>query len=207
MPPFWYSFDNGMVHYLQFDTETDLGVGLVGPDQLGGGQNDADGPFGTYSDQQIDFIRKDLASVNRALTPWVVASGHRPWYVSNGFPCIPCQSAFEDIFLQYGVDIVLTGHTHNQQVIVPTARNVTDPRGFNNPAAPMYIVNGAAGHFEGLEPLLATPPNYLGWGNDTLFGFTKLLFKDPNNVEVQMIGSDTGAVLYNVTLFKEHLVR
>lgn len=67
-PPFWYSFDYGMAHFLMIDTETDLGVGLIGPDELGGGQNDADGPFGSYKDQQIDFIHKDLSSVDRLVT-------------------------------------------------------------------------------------------------------------------------------------------
>src|ERR1700733_4329457 len=67
-PPFWYSFDYGMAHFLVFDTETDLGVGLVGPDELGGGQNDEDGPFGKYKDQQHDFIINDLAGVDRHVT-------------------------------------------------------------------------------------------------------------------------------------------
>lgn len=68
LAPFWYSFDYGMAHFLMIDTETDLGVGLVGPDELGGGQSDDDGPFGSYQDQQIDFIEKDLAAVDRLLT-------------------------------------------------------------------------------------------------------------------------------------------
>lgn len=57
-----------MTHFVMFDTETDLGVGLTGPDQLGGGQNDVDGPFGSYADQQVDFLHKDLASVDRLKT-------------------------------------------------------------------------------------------------------------------------------------------
>lgn len=57
-----------MTHFVMFDTETDLGVGLVGPDQLGGGQGDSDGPFGSYLDQQLDFLQKDLASVDRFKT-------------------------------------------------------------------------------------------------------------------------------------------
>ena len=67
-PPFWYSFDYGMAHFLIIDTETDLGIGVVGPDEPGGGQNDTDGPFGSYKDQQIDFIINDLAGVDRHLT-------------------------------------------------------------------------------------------------------------------------------------------
>jgi len=59
------------------------------------------------------------------------------------------------------------------------ANNVTDPAGFNNPTAPVYstpvfgfvdliylteislstVVNGAAGHFQGLEKLLSPLPN------------------------------------------------
>lgn len=68
LAPFWYSFDYGMAHFLMIDTETDLGVGLVGPDELGGGQSDDEGPFGSYQDQQVDFIEKDLAAVDRLVT-------------------------------------------------------------------------------------------------------------------------------------------
>lgn len=52
----------------QIDTETDLGVGLIGPDEAGGGQGGSDGPFGSYADQQIDFLTKDLAAVDRRVT-------------------------------------------------------------------------------------------------------------------------------------------
>ena len=30
---FWYSYDHGMTHFVSIDTETDLGHGLVGPDE------------------------------------------------------------------------------------------------------------------------------------------------------------------------------
>lgn len=91
----------------------------------------------------------------------MVAAGHRPWYVSNGFPCAPCQTAFEPILNEYGVDlavfgmcvsisvlnnpltcrivsVIIVGHTHNSQLILPTAYNVTDPAKWNNPKAPAY---------------------------------------------------------------------
>jgi hypothetical protein len=151
-----------------FDTETDLGVGLIGPDQVGGSQGDFDGPFGSFADQQIDFIVADFASVDRYQTPWVVVAGHRPWYVSDSSPCLVCQQAFEKLFIKYGVDLAVfgkssmsrpslafttrsyvewcdaivglfnKGHVHNQELIVPIALNVTDPKGWNNPSAPAY---------------------------------------------------------------------
>lgn len=101
---------------------------------------------------------------------WVVAAGHRPWYVSNGFPCAPCQTAFEPILNQYGVDLavfgtcipflvpedsltnhifVFVGHTHNSQLILPTANNVTDPAKWNNPTAPAYSTSN--------RPFCSTP--------------------------------------------------
>lgn len=77
---FWYSFDHGMVHYVQFDTETDLGHGILGPDQPGGSAGNPgedSGPFGLV-DQQINWLKKDLANVDRNKTPWVIAGPFCP---------------------------------------------------------------------------------------------------------------------------------
>ena len=72
---FWYSFNHGMVHFVQFDTETDLGHGILGPDQPGGSEGNPgedSGPFGLV-DQQINWLINDLKNVDRKKTPWVVA--------------------------------------------------------------------------------------------------------------------------------------
>lgn len=49
---FWYSFDHGMVHYVQLDTKTDLGHGFVGNDEVGGSEGDDSGPFNTTMNAQ-----------------------------------------------------------------------------------------------------------------------------------------------------------
>lgn len=59
--------DYGMVHFVMFDTETDLGKGLIGPEEFGGRQLLNNGPFGTEN-QQINFLNADLSSVNRKVT-------------------------------------------------------------------------------------------------------------------------------------------
>lgn len=69
---FWYSFDHGMVHYVQIDTETDLGHGLTGPDEPGGSEGEDSGPFSNIRDAQLNWLQQDLASVDRSKTPWVV---------------------------------------------------------------------------------------------------------------------------------------
>ena len=75
---FWYSYDHGMVHFVQFNTETDLGNGLVGPDEPGGSDVENSGPFGSYPDAQVDWLKADLASVDRKKTPWVVVGKWLP---------------------------------------------------------------------------------------------------------------------------------
>ena len=46
----------GPIHFVSYSTEEPYGVGSA----------------------QYNFIAADLAAVNRTITPWVVASGHRP---------------------------------------------------------------------------------------------------------------------------------
>lgn len=76
---FWYSFDHGMAHFVMFNTETDF---PNAPDEPGGqGVEDA-GPFAPTG-TQLAWLKNDLASVDRKKTPWVIAAGHRPWYVST----------------------------------------------------------------------------------------------------------------------------
>lgn len=49
------------------DTETDLGKGLIGPEEFLGSQGLNNGPFGGVN-QQINFLNADLASVDRSIT-------------------------------------------------------------------------------------------------------------------------------------------
>ena len=60
-----------MVHFVQIDTETDLGHGIVGPDEPGGSDEEDSGPFG-LANQQINWLTKDLRTVDRKKTPWVI---------------------------------------------------------------------------------------------------------------------------------------
>ncbi len=126
-----------MVHFIQFNTETDF---PNAPDEPGGEGDEYAGPFAP-SGTQLAWLAKDLASVDRKKTPWVIAAGHRPWYVSQS-ECVECRAAFEPLLLQYGVDLVLHGHKHfyerESAIDHFVAQEIT-----NNPTAPWYIVNGA----------------------------------------------------------------
>jgi hypothetical protein len=57
----WYSIDVGLVHFLQLSSEQAFWPGTP----------------------QYDFIVKDLQTVDRTKTPWVIAGFHRPLYVDD----------------------------------------------------------------------------------------------------------------------------
>lgn len=196
-PPFWYSFEYGMVHVTMFDTETDF---IDAPDGPGTALNS--GPFGAIN-QQVEFLEADLASVDREVTPWVVVAGHRPWYTTGDDPCDACQAAFEQIFYKYGVDIAVFGHVHNSQRCLPVYNNTVDPAGMNNPTAPMYIVSGGAGNIEGLASL-GTNISCTVFGYDEDFSYAALTFMNSTVLQIDFIQSLTGEVLDSSQLYKAH---
>lgn len=201
VPPFWYSFDYGMVHVVMFNTETDF---TNAPDQPGGSAGLAGGPFAPNG-QQVNFLKADLASVDRTVTPWVVVAGHRPWYTvgPSSSSCAPCQAAFEDIFYQYGVDLAVFGHVHNLQSFAPIYNGTVDPAGSNNPKAPAYIVIGGPGNIEGHDPTTpVTAGNQFAYNSS--YGYAQLTFKDSSHLGINFIDSATNANLYSSTLVKDH---
>lgn len=90
----WYSFDYGNAHFVVLnDTVIDESV-------IGG--------------SQAQWLRRDLAAVDRNATPWVFAVHHQPFYTcfSNHAPKASLRTAWQPIFDEFEVDIVFTGHNH-----------------------------------------------------------------------------------------------
>jgi hypothetical protein len=196
---FWYSYDYGMTHFVHIDTETDLGNGVVGPDE---GNPEFGGPFGSYN-QQINWLTNDLASVNRAVTPWVVIFGHRGWYLSSASACPTCQTAFETIFQTYGVDLYISGHAHIYERSAPVYKGVIDPNGLNNPNATLYITNGAAGHYDGLDVFTAIQPYSVARTNAD-YAWSTLSFTNSTHMTINTLWSANNTVFDTATLYKAH---
>jgi len=191
-----------MVHYVQFDTETDLGHGLIGPDEPTGSDGEDSGPFGAVQNAQINWLERDLASVDRKKTPWIVAAGHRPWFVS-GEVCTECQAAFEPLFVKYSVDLVLSGHFHVFERTAPVINGTVDSNELNNPKAPWYITNGAAGHYDGLDSLTLPLESFSRAAFDTVYGWSRLTFHNCTHLTHEFVASKNGSVLDTATLFKD----
>ncbi|KAJ5639550.1 Metallo-dependent phosphatase-like protein [Penicillium longicatenatum] len=205
---FWYSFDYGMVHYVQLDTETDLGHGFIAPDEPNGVEAEDAGPFSNLKNAQTKWLAKDLASVDRSKTPWIIVAGHRPWYASIGTDasdnCFDCKDVFEPLFLENNVDLVLSGHVHAYERTAPTANFTADPKELDNPSSPWYIMNGAAGHYDGLDTLIEPRNSYSRFSQDTAYGWSRLTFHNCTHLTHEFVASANGTVLDTATLFKGH---
>lgn len=135
----YYSFEWAGVHFLSFNSETYVDGGI---------------------EAMLNWIQADLAAVDRGVTPWVVAFGHKLWWMDNAPNII---QVFQ-LFQQYNVDVVFTGHWHYYQRYAPVFPQSADPslnqtyvdwasmssdnHTYTNPKYPTMIVSGAPGDVE-----------------------------------------------------------
>jgi Calcineurin-like phosphoesterase len=126
---FWYSFDYGLAHFVSIDGETDFANSpewsfaedVSGDESLPTKSETYitdSGPFGaidgsvkdTKSYAQYKWLKRDLESVDRKKTPWVVVMSHRPMY-STAYSSYQkdLRTAFEGLLLENGVDAYLSG--------------------------------------------------------------------------------------------------
>ncbi|CAH1253830.1 ACP7 [Branchiostoma lanceolatum] len=138
--PYYYSFDYLGVHFVGISTEHDL----------------------RGNSSQHRWLEQDLrtADLNRAQVPWILVFGHRPLYCSSAiFWTIRCtkeareyRSEIEELFQRYHVDVYVCGHNHQYERSWPVSDGNVTAKNYNNPAATVYIVTGAAGNPEGNDP-------------------------------------------------------
>ncbi|KAM3708568.1 hypothetical protein ACJW31_02G106000 [Castanea mollissima] len=145
---FYYSFNAGGIHFIML------------------------GAYISYNkpEDQYKWLERDLASVDREATPWLVAAWHPPWYSTykahyREAECMRVE--MEDILYKYGVDIVFNGHVHAYERSNRVYNYTLDPCG------PIYIVVGDGGNREKMaiahadeagncpEPS-TTPDEYMG---------------------------------------------
>lgn len=99
------------------------------------------------SSDQYNWLEGDLSSVDRTLTPWLVAVWHPPWYSSykSHYREAECmRMEMEQLLYSYGVDIVFNGHVHAYE----RSNRVYDYQ--LDPCAPIYITVGDGGSLEDL---------------------------------------------------------
>lgn len=126
---FWYSFDYGLAHFISLNGETDYPYSPEWPfvrdltgNETAPRENQTfitdSGPFGHIDGswkikenyEQYQWFQKDLASVDRTKTPWVIVMSHRPMYSTEKSSYqANMRNAFEALMLEHGVDLYLSG--------------------------------------------------------------------------------------------------
>lgn len=136
----WYSFNYGNTHFIVIDSETDFkgaGEQKRGP-LLPSGSFGQDGEF-------LAWLEADLqaAHADRDVHPWIIAGGHRPIYDGQAIAG-EMQTAFEELFNKYEVDLYVSGHVHSYARSFPVFQS-NHSEGYVDAGKPTYIVIGGAG--------------------------------------------------------------
>eukprot|EP00667_Euglena_gracilis_P006148 EG_transcript_6195 len=107
---------------------------------------------------QADWLLRDLGTIRRSVTPWVVVMFHAPWYNSNTGHQGEAQAMrrdVEELFYDAGVDIIVSGHVHAYERTYPAFQDRVDLCG------PVYLNVGDGGNREGtVRPWVDPQPEW-----------------------------------------------
>jgi acid phosphatase type 7 len=183
----YYSLNWKGIHFLAFNSETYIQGGIA---------------------DMLDFMRNDLASVNRTETPWVVAFSHKLWWHDN-----TDFSQISSILQDGNVDVLFAGHWHyyyRQIPLLPSSDGTSieydkdclsaDNHTYTDPKYITMITSGAPGDVERndacpgsaeVAPFLPACSSAYGYGWFTVYNSTVLRW----DFEAQQtdIGSESGA--------------
>lgn len=147
----YYSWTHGAIHFTAMNSESPI-----------------DTPM--FTDAELAWVDQDLSSVDRSVTPWIIAHFHRPFYCARDEECgaILINQGGEEVLYRNKVDVVLVGHEHTYERTLPVYNHT------NTEGAPVYLMQGASGNREGnngdYPPLTQLPSwvaavhNEIGYG-------------------------------------------
>jgi len=136
------------------------------------------------SSEQFAFLKKDLASVDRSRTPWLIFTGHRPMYIdsksgsklgSHLSVASDLRKYIEPLLVEHNVDLALWGHHHSYQRTCPVQKEVCQSAAEAKAGKrlPVHIVIGMAGM--GLSHnLKPTPPAWIEYVTDKVYGYSRI---------------------------------
>ena len=104
----------------------------------------------TVGSAQYKWLENELQGVNRTVTPWLVVSFHCPLYTTftghvNEKQAVNMKEAMEPLFIQYKVNLIVSGHDHAYLRTKSLAYGKVD----DTKESPVYVTVGAGGNHEG----------------------------------------------------------
>lgn len=211
-----YSFNFGNVHFISIDTET----GYPGAP----GETRYVLPCGGFG-EQLSWLEKDLqkAQAERALRPWIFVAGHHPMYQGDSIN-VEFQTAMEELFYKYGVDVYFSGHVHHYERNYPVYHGTPETT-YTNPRAPVHMLIGGAGNDE-MDDIQRTaagdpspregPGKTRWWASTEAGGWTVLSDEgehvgigqvtvlDDSNIRFDYIRTKSQEVYDGFTLYRDH---
>jgi hypothetical protein len=150
----FYSFDYLNAHFIALSTE-------LGKSDQG---------------EQLDFVRNDLLRTkSNPNIDWTIIFFHRPFYSASVSEFARMTKTYHPLFEEFGVDLVLQGHSHNYQRTYPLLFNEAKPSEpivsdkeqiwYRDPKGIIFIVAGTGGESVqqvNKKPFLAS--SYEGYG-------------------------------------------
>jgi len=144
-----------------------------------------------YSDMtpgstQYEWLVAELASVDREKTPWVLLTMHPPIYntfaLHHHDPQIfAAKEHLEPLFVEYNVNLVLTGHIHAYQRTDYVAfGNVTD-------TGPMHITIGAGGRKCDAPFTNKEPEEWIKTRDASMYGYGRITIQNETHAEWRWI--------------------
>lgn len=164
----FYSLRAGSGHFLFLNSYTNTGDGSA----------------------QKQWLIKELAKVDREVTPWLIAMWHSPWYNSNAahqgeFNTIAMRASMEALLVEAGVNIVFSGHVHAYERSHPVAFGKR-----NKDSGVVYVGIGDGGNREGHSNAYLQRPAWNAYRNGTSFGHGKVTLFNRTHAMWQWLSND-----------------
>jgi len=169
----FYSFIHGLVHVIALNSYTDTGIGSP----------------------QYTWLEKLLETeVDREVTPWVLVMLHCPLHTSvsghiNGTNSVLMLENMEPLFVQYGINFVVSGHDHSYLRTHPMVGTERDPTG----KGPIYLTLGAGGNREQHPAgfIHDEPEDWVAKRDNMEYGFGKLYVANATHARFRWVRDGT----------------
>ncbi|CEF70596.1 Iron/zinc purple acid phosphatase-like protein [Strongyloides ratti] len=205
----FYAFNVGLVNFVALSSEA-YGFYIY------------NGPLSIKRQAQWLYVTLERNKMYKNKRPWTISYLHRPLYclqkttegecyehesltLRRGFKDIP---GLEDYFFSYGVDLVFSGHEHGYQRNYPTYNRTVFKHPihhYHNPAAPIYILSGAAGCTKCSKlPVLENIRNHPFAATRSLeYGYTHVHVINYTHIRITQMNTQTDKIVDQFWITKE----
>ncbi|CAF2111346.1 hypothetical protein Bca4012_095078 [Brassica carinata] len=153
--------------------------------------------LGSYADfepgsDQYQWLEKDLKSIDRKTTPWLMAVIHAPWYNTNEAhqgekESVDMKQSMETLLYNARVDLVFAGHVHAYERFNRVYQDKFDKCG------PVYINIGDGGNKEGLAKNYRDPTPAISLFREASFGHGQLVVVNASHAQWKWQRNDDDA--------------